>query len=255
MSDKTKTTECRLLIDPPASGAWNMAVDEVLLEWSAAEGGCCWRFYRWEKPTLSLGYFQSLDDRRHQAASRHCPGVRRSRGGGAILHDAELTYSFVVPGIHPLASRRSLMYQAVHNTLLEVLSALGMQGSLCDQSDRRNTEQQPFLCFKRRSPGDVLVGDIKMAGSAQRRLRSAVLQHGSLLLKRSSAAPELDGLDNVAQAPVRSDQIVQLWLEKLARRLALTWHTCPLSRQEQLRAAELVRTKYGCPGWTESRRR
>ena len=95
--------ECRLLIDPPGAGAWNMAVDEVLLEWSAEQGGCCWRLYRWQEPTLSLGYFQPYDERRRHPASRDCPAVRRLSGGGAILHDAELTYSLVVPSGHPLA--------------------------------------------------------------------------------------------------------------------------------------------------------
>ena len=50
------------------------------------------------------------------------------------------------------------------------------------------------MCFQRRAPGDVLVKGEKIAGSAQRRCRGAVLQHGSVLLARSPAAPELDGL-------------------------------------------------------------
>jgi len=50
------------MVDPPAKGAWNMALDEALL--TAAEGGeCTLRFYRWEEPTLSLGYFQAVGDR------------------------------------------------------------------------------------------------------------------------------------------------------------------------------------------------
>ncbi|NIL97050.1 MAG: lipoate--protein ligase family protein, partial [Planctomycetales bacterium] len=68
-----------------------MAVDEVLLEWSAEEGCCCWRFYGWREPTLSLGYFQQYGQRWQHAASRDCPAVRRLTGGGAILHDRELT--------------------------------------------------------------------------------------------------------------------------------------------------------------------
>ena len=92
-----------LLLDPPASGAWNMAVDEVLWRWSAAAGRCCWRFYRWEEPTLSLGYFQSYDDRARHAASQGCPVVRRPSGGGAIVHDKEKGYlGYDVGGGEPL---------------------------------------------------------------------------------------------------------------------------------------------------------
>ena len=54
---------CRLLIDPPAPGAWNMAVDEVLLETAARWATVALRFYRWSEPTLSLGYFQEYADR------------------------------------------------------------------------------------------------------------------------------------------------------------------------------------------------
>ncbi|MEN6493699.1 MAG: hypothetical protein ABFD16_05355, partial [Thermoguttaceae bacterium] len=187
------SSSCRLLIDPPAPGAWNMAVDEVLLEWAAETGGCSWRFYRWEEPTLSLGYFQTYDDRWQHAASSKCPVVRRASGGGAILHDLELTYSCVWPQEHHLAAGRLQLYEAVHASLVELLASYGVRASLCDPAlGQRATP--PFLCFQRRSPGDLLVGPIKVAGSAQRRLRGAVLQHGSILLARSLAAPELDGL-------------------------------------------------------------
>src|SRR5688500_20216584 len=93
----------RLLLDVPAPGAWNMAVDEALLESAALENRCTLRFYRWSEPTLSLGYFQRYEDRRQHAASLSCACVRRASGGGAILHDHELTYSLAVPPTHPLA--------------------------------------------------------------------------------------------------------------------------------------------------------
>src|SRR5581483_5910324 len=83
---------CRLLIDPPAAGAWNMSVDEMLLERTSAEGGFQLRFYQWNEPTLSLGYFQAVQDRAGHEASRGCALVRRLSGGGAILHDRELTH-------------------------------------------------------------------------------------------------------------------------------------------------------------------
>ena len=72
-----------LLLDPPASGAWNMAVDEALLEAAAAEGQSDLRFYRWAEPTLSLGYFQTYGDRfQHEASRGVCggPSPERRRG-------------------------------------------------------------------------------------------------------------------------------------------------------------------------------
>ena len=95
--------DVRLIIDPPLRGPWNMAVDEALLADDVETDAATLRFYRWSEPTLSLGYFQSYADRELHAASRGCAVVRRQSGGGAILHDRELTYSLVLPPTNPLA--------------------------------------------------------------------------------------------------------------------------------------------------------
>jgi len=245
----------RLVIDPPAPGAWNMAVDEVLWQWSAASGRCAWRFYRWDEPTLSLGYFQSYEDREEHAASRACPVVRRPSGGGAIVHDKELTYSFVVPAGHRLAGRPSLLYRTIHTVLIEVLAGFGVEAALCGGPEDAGPARQPFLCFQRRSPGDVLVGAAKVAGSAQRRSRGAVLQHGSLLLARSSAAPEIEGLESAAPGVVDEQQLLASWLEKLSQRLGVTWQKEPLTDQQRCEAEKLVQTRYGSLPWTRARGR
>jgi lipoate-protein ligase A len=280
-----------LLLDPPAAGAWNMAVDEALLEAAAADGQCTLRFYRWAEPTLSLGYFQPYADRWQHAASGHCPAVRRTSGGGAILHDAELTYSFAVPNGHPLAADRLRFYQAVHAALIEVLAEWGIEATMLlagqnetfsrrrhgdgsatstqPQADvpsaakRRSFDRgqymfappvrQPFLCFQRRSPGDVLVSGIKVAGSAQRRCRGAVLQHGSVLLARSAAAPELPGIGDLAGRPIRPEEAIEAWLRRLAGALGLAWQSGTLSDAQRRRAAKLATDKYARPAWTENR--
>lgn len=247
-------TPCRLLIDPPADGAWNMAVDEALWRGSAQGGGCCWRFYAWSRPTLSLGYFQSYDDRGTHRASRDCPAVRRPSGGGAIVHDNELTYSLVLPTTHPLAARRSPLYEAVHAALIDALGEIGVVATLC----RRRVEppaRQALLCFQRRTPGDVLLGDAKIAGSAQRRSRAAVLQHGSVLLARSCAAPELAGIEDLAPVCLAPAQLISAWLPRLSRRLGLVFQPDALDRAELRQAEMLVQTKYGSPRWTRGRGR
>lgn len=248
-------SSCRFLLDPPASGAWNMAVDEVLLEWAERTGGCCWRFYQWEEPTLSLGYFQAYGDRWRHAASRKCPVVRRASGGGAILHDRELTYSCVWPKTHRLAAGRLQLYEAVHASLIELLADEGIKATLYGQAGPGGGEKPPFLCFQRRSPGDVVVGAAKVAGSAQRRLRGAVLQHGSVLLARSPAAPELDGLAELAGLALDAQQLCQAWGKRLENRLKLVWQATSLSAEEYQQAVTLVETKYGSLPWTHNRGR
>ena len=51
----TKPSYCQLIVDTPLAGAWNMAVDEALLESAASDGIATLRLYQWDAPTLSLG--------------------------------------------------------------------------------------------------------------------------------------------------------------------------------------------------------
>jgi lipoate-protein ligase A len=248
-------TDCRLLIEPPAAGAWNMAVDEVLWEWSSSTDRCCLRLYRWAEPTLSLGYFQAYDDRQQHAASRSCAVVRRISGGGAIVHDAELTYSLAVPARYPTAAGRQRLYDAVHGAIVELLAGFGVEASIQPAVDSPRQTAQPFLCFQRRAPGDVLVDPIKVAGSAQRRNQLAVLQHGSLLLGRSQAAPELLGLEEIAGERLAPERVTAAWLPLLSERLGLRWVEETLSLGERHRASQLVAEKHAAQRWIRSRGR
>ena len=236
-------------------------------------------------PTLSLGYFQTYADRWQHAESRRTAVVRRPSGGGAILHDREVTYSLAVPSRHPLAIRRLECYEAVHLALIEVLAQWGIQATLfpscstaadicstaapgCDPELPQpraavlhaevavlHAPREPFLCFQRRSPGDVLVGGSKIAGSAQRRSRGAVLQHGSVLLARSAAAPQLAGLEDVSGQAIPPDRLIKAWLIRLANVFAATWQDVPLSDAERHRVATLSVEKYASPVWIELRGR
>jgi len=254
-SSEAETAECRLFVDPPLPGPWNMAVDELLLDWSAETHGCAWRFYQWEEPTLSLGYFQPLEDRGQHAASRGCPVVRRLTGGGAILHDDELTYSVVVPAGHPLAGARDRLYRAVHGSLIDVLAAWQMAAEMARPAPVAAGAEEPFLCFARRAPGDVVIGGVKIAGSAQRRRRGAVLQHGSVLLRGSAAAPEIHTPEPLRAAALSAGRLVEAWLPVLSGRLRFRFRRQELSAAERRRAEALARGRYAQADWTAGRRR
>ena len=230
-----------------------MAVDEVLLE-SAAECGCCsLRFYRWSEPTLSLGYFQRAAERATHAGSRDSPWVRRQTGGGAILHDQEWTYSLAMPVAHPLAEDSTRLYDAVHEALVEVLACFGVRARLCVEPAELTAEEQPFLCFQRRSRGDVLLGEAKICGSAQRRRRGAILQHGSLLLARSRQAPELPGLCELSGPMLDPARLLEHWRQEMASRLRLVLNPQELSAAERTAAGALALEKYGVADWNRRR--
>lgn len=246
---------CRLIVDEPADGAWNMALDEALLEAAATRGVWSLRFYGWSTPTLSLGYFQRWEDRQQHPASLGCPWVRRSSGGGAIMHDAELTYSLAVaaPPNRPLAA--ATLYRQVHRALVETLQELAGISAILHECAPHTPPSgpEPFMCFQRRAEGDVLIGAVKIAGSAQRRLRGAVLQHGSVLLHTSSSAPELAGISALTTTAFSSVDLQANWAARLSDALDLELTAAHEIQTERQRAADLIRDKYSHEGWNRRR--
>ncbi len=188
----------------PQSGVRNMATDEALLERAIERGECSVRWYRWEAATVSLGYFQSSTALAASPRLAALPVVRRLTGGGAILHHHEWTYSCTVPSDHPLAKTPSRLYELVHGRIVACLHERGIEASLRGASAPER--EAMFLCFGRGDPRDVVLQGYKIVGSAQRRRRGAVLQHGSVLLRRSEFAPQFPGILDLAPAESVDEQ-------------------------------------------------
>lgn len=186
----------RQIVDPAAnSGAWNMAVDEVLLQSAIDDGIATLRWYTWNEPTISMGYFQSDVEVLSDPRLAKLPRVRRLSGGGTLVHDHELTYSLTLPGSQRLIERPTDLYRLVHLAFVEELSRRGVDLGLRGSTRKRTDE--PVLCFAREDEHDLVLDSHKVLGSAQRRRRGAILQHGGLLLKASLITPELPGIGDI----------------------------------------------------------
>ncbi|MCO6456041.1 MAG: lipoate--protein ligase family protein [Pirellulaceae bacterium] len=229
-----------------------MACDDMLLASVSERGQWCLRFYQWSEPTLSLGYFQRLEARGQHRASRSCAVVRRATGGGAIVHDHELTYSFAASAGDRLSADLTALYDAFHETLIEALADFGLRAGLVPDGQGR-TADQPFLCFQRRSRGDVVLESAKVAGSAQRRQHGAVLQHGSILLRSTERAPELPGIAELSGLELRPEQVIAAWTPRLACRLGRRLVPSEWTSQERQRAGEFAQQRYSNPAWSERR--
>lgn len=175
-----------VLIDPALDGATNMARDEHLLHTSRYVPAAL-RIYGWSPPTISLGYFQRYADIGALPADvRDLAVVRRPTGGGAILHDREITYCLVVSDSLPIARAAPVsLYRLAHERWRRVLHADGISTELAaDHLPLPTPRSGPFFCFEKPGRTDLLLGDGKLLGSAQRRIPGRVLQHGSLLLEQ-----------------------------------------------------------------------
>jgi lipoyl(octanoyl) transferase len=258
----------RLLVDAPAGGAWNMAVDEMLLDGVAAgTTPPTLRFYEWTPPCLSLGYFQpfevvDLDG----CQTLGVEVVRRPTGGRAILHDRELTYSVALPasvlgddgGVLPSYHRLSLALQ-------QGLRQLGVPATLAPESASRAPAHGP-VCFDRPSAHEILLHGRKLVGSAQMRRGQSLLQHGSILIE-----PRLDKLmrclrltggagsrgleDGVAGLAelgvIHIGQIGAAIGAAFATEFGVDLVEAPLRAEEEAAAEALARSKYQSAGWTK----
>jgi lipoate-protein ligase A len=259
----------RLVVDAPAGGAWNMAVDEVLLDGVAAgTAPPTLRFYGWTPACLSLGYFQPLD----AVDLDGCRAlgvdiVRRPTGGRAILHDREVTYSVVLPasmlghdgGVLPSYHRLSLALQ-------DGLRRLGVPATLAPATAAPTTALHGPACFDRPSAHEILLNGRKLVGSAQVRRNGAILQHGSILvepriaslvaclrLPGDSGSQRIeDGVAGLAEvgeyAPA---QIAHAIAEAFAAQFGVRLIEAPLRPPERAAAQALAGSKYEAAGWTE----
>jgi len=252
----------RLLIDPPADGPTNMARDEALLAACIdPDAAPVVRFYGWTPPTISLGYFQAYSEfEQLPAPAGDLAVVRRTTGGGAILHDREITYSIVIPTAHPLVrGRPNRLYEVAHEAIIRTIThgarLFGGEGPSCGESSRRG----PFFCFERRHALDVVVKDAsgrgwaKIAGSAQRRTATAILQHGSIILdcryEQQPCASWIE-LDPELTQPAALQSLQDSMQQSLAVELRETaWPTDALQR------ADAIRAQYCGDDWTRRRQK
>lgn len=242
----------RLLPFEVLSGPANMAADEAILE-LAVRGIASLRCYGWTSPTVSLGYFQSHAASASHSAIAALDVVRRSTGGGAIVHHHDFTYSIGLPA--PLIGKESWGC-AMHRIIATALAQWSIAADLVVCGEERKDD--PFLCFHHHTPGDLVIGPRgnsrdKIAGSAQRKQHGAIQQHGSILLARSEFAPTLPGILELTRQRVNPDEFARCFTNQF--RAATGWTLVPSdwTPEETARRDELVRQKYGHPEWLRKR--
>lgn len=201
------------------SAAMNMAIDEALLEHSTLP---LLRFYGWQRPALSFGYFGKFADVAGELEKRDV--VRRWTGGGSVLHGEDLTYSLVTPAENPASTQGpSAIYAALHGAIRDALRVEGRETELAAHAAPKISD----ACFANPVRDDVLFRGRKIAGAAQRRTRGGFLHQGSIQI------PDLSGT----------------FRDRFAGTLAMQLRRAAIPPQTLDRATALAAEKYGTDEW------
>jgi lipoate-protein ligase A len=198
----------KLIIDGAIDGTTNMAIDAALLDEVERSDSprTIVRFYGWQTPTISLGRNQKIERAVDQeyCARHRIDVVHRPTGGRAVLHDDELTYAVISNDRDTFGDTIYGNYKRVSEALCLGYMALGVPAVLAP--DTKKTELLMLdgdpPCFLSPSRYELMVGGRKIVGSAQRRVRSSFLQHGSMpitcnreVLARATRLPDVAALE------------------------------------------------------------
>ncbi|NQW30521.1 MAG: hypothetical protein HQ472_08415 [Ignavibacteria bacterium] len=171
-----------------ATGAQNMARDIELAD-SVRQGAfqLAFRTYTWNPWTLSLGMHQKEDAYNLEALKNAGYDiVRRPTGGRAVFHADELTYCIAAPLTETNTARS--VYQSIHDFLHRAIVGMYPQlgidmAGTSDDFRGFVTSASPAgkLCFATHARSELMIGNRKIVGSAQRVVDGVILQHGSIL--------------------------------------------------------------------------
>ncbi len=216
-----------IIADTGASDpAFNMALDEALMEFASELGQPVLRFYGWNQPAGSFGYFQRISE--IEAVTPFRPLIRRPTGGGLVPHDRDWTYSVTIPPEHGwYGLRAGASYERMHRWIQNAFAALKISTELAAAARR----ELPGQCFAGYEPSDVLWFGRKIAGAAQRRSRSGLLIQGSI-------QPQPPGVTRAAW------QSAMLSTLDAAHSITEAWPARILGRATQLVADKFSRDEY-----------
>jgi len=217
---------CRIIRQREDNAASNMATDEALMQLIHQP---VLRFYRWSEPAVTIGYFQKWTE---VPAGR--PFARRYTGGGLVDHEADFTYSIIVPKEHPLDARgTSSSYEEIHLAV-----AAGLQREGFDVEVVPTTDPEPHAaCFQRAVKHDVVSGGQKIAGAAQRRSRTGTLHQGSIIPGGKFNWESMSRSLQAELGPLLGDEIKE----------------SPMTQEESLLAKELATSRYNTDDWNKQK--
>lgn len=164
------------------TGLENMQIDEDLLNLAikTQDKEPTFRLYGWKPACISLGRNQNDRFLDYEfLKSKNIDVVRRLTGGRALLHDKEITYSFVCP-FEYLKNGGNVVesYKEISQILIDKFKKAGIDLSL---GGDKSVHTKFDYCMLISTGADLCYQNKKFIGSAQFRKDGYILQHGSIL--------------------------------------------------------------------------
>ena len=161
--------------DPVARTGWEcMAADELML----GLPGSWMRIYRWGRPTVSFGCFDTSAEASRLFPDAGIDYIRRWTGGGIVDHRTDIPFTLALsPEDRPCRPTSAVLYKWIHGALAAAMKQCGVACRLlpADAPDGGRA------CFSSPVASD-LVGPNgeKLAGGGQRRTPLGILHQGSI---------------------------------------------------------------------------
>ncbi len=237
-----KFSEIRVLETGYNNAQWNMSVDEVLM--NSVNDIPILRLYGWKPPSVSIGYFQRMEE---EVNVKKCNQlgidiVRRITGGGSVLHDSELTYSFLA---RKYPQNISESYRWICDAIITAIKKLGLDAKF--------------------SPlNDIIINGKKISGNAQTRKKGTLLQHGTILLnadvekmfsvlkvpsEKISDKMIADVKERVVGLSKTFDEVALALKSSFSEKFGATLIIGELTEEEEVAATKLVKEKYSTDKW------
>lgn len=188
------------------TGAENMQIDSDLLDFAIKNNleEPIFRLYGWSPACVSLGRNQKEDFLDYDFLKKNnIDVVRRLTGGRALLHDKELTYSYICPVAY-LENGENVVesYKEISRFLIERLEKLGIHTEFGTQKAVRTKFD---FCMLISTGADLCYQGKKLIGSAQCRKNGYILQHGSILYDYDKSL-----LEKIFNEKVTTEEIISI---------------------------------------------
>ncbi len=212
--------------------SFEMALDHALLDHSILAGEAIARFYTWNAPAVTVGYFHEMERTGAESSSP----VRRYTGGGTVEHGEDITFALLFPQQSaPANAPSATRYRWIHSVLAEALRSSGFKTTL--HGEHFQNSERP--CFQHAVSEDLIDPETgnKICGGAQRRCKGAVIHQGSIRL------------------PVALRDLNAPWIDRFLSALSATQSSLNKNEKTKLiaRAIEIEGERYGTRSWNQRR--